>query len=255
MTMTRGHTAQHLEPKTKPATVVELELSEPIRVISARLWAVVLGLTVALAIAGTWVYAGSWPRHLIATAIVQHGAGPVDARSASTGSVAAVDVRVGQRVAAGQTVAVIAGPRDRSAISAPTDGVVVAIPADVGSEVVVGSAVVVLDEANAAASAYLVVRKPSDVTLLEPNQRVSLSVAGQTVTGRVQNAPATPTTGARLTTDLAIPTYDLPRDQTPLWLVAVTLDPGQQIGFLSQATAVVTLPSTKIWRLITGNES
>lgn len=262
----RANAARHSAPKrpanqlppgppTPVRSQLELELSEPVRVLSARLWVAALAVALAVAVGASWIWTGTWPRHLSAPAIVAHGSGPVTARSPSAGSVAELAVTVGEPVRAGQTVAVIAGTAGRASVHAPTSGLVTALPLGIGDEARVGTALVLIDPVAQPATVTLVLQKYDDVAGLLAGQQVSVSAAGQQLTGRIADGPALPTTGAELERRYGRPTAGVPSDGTPLWLVGVTLDSPGRGSTAAEGSGTVALPSVRIYRLAFGGDS
>lgn len=262
----RANAARHSAPKrsanqlppsppTPGRSQLELELSEPVRVLSARLWVAAVAVALAVAVGASWICTGTWPRHLNVPAIVAHGTGPVTARSPSIGSIAQLAVTVGEPVRAGQTVAVIAGTTGRASVPAPTSGLVTALPLGIGDETRVGTAVVLIDPVAKPPTVTLVVQKYDDVARMRAGQQVTISDAGRQLTGRIADGPALPTSGAQLERRYGHPTPGVPLDGTPLWLVAVTLDSAEPAAASADGTGTVSLPSVRIYRLAFGSDS
>jgi biotin carboxyl carrier protein len=232
---------------------VEAELAEPIRVISARIWAIVAALVLAMSTAVVWAFVGTWPQHLSTPAIVMHGSGPQLARAATQGSVVELDVAVGQPVTAGQRVAIVQqADGTRSTVVAPAAGTVAAVLTTSGTPVLPGSPIVSVDVDSAPPTAELVVNSAPDLQRLAAGQQVLLDIDSAPVTGRIAAASPVKTTGAAVADELTVGSASLPSGDAPVWLVPVVLDARQRIAGPSAAMAVVELPNIRVYKLVTG---
>jgi biotin carboxyl carrier protein len=246
-------------PDVDSADAVETELAQPIRVIPARIWAAVAAIAVLVAGGLTWAMAGTWPPQLTTAAIVAHGSGPQLARAGVAGSVLDVTVRTGQPVRAGQPVATIAADDGtRETLRAPADGTVAAVLAPAGTAVRAGTDVVSVDVTAAAPTAALIVADPGQLDRLAAGQQVRIDADGVLLIGRVADAQPVRTSIAAVAAELTVGGLEgtvglagVP-PTTPVWRVAVELDPGQQIAGTGAARAVVELPAVPVYQLITG---
>jgi biotin carboxyl carrier protein len=234
---------------------VEAELAEPIRVISARIWAIVAALVLAMSTAAAWVFTGTWPQDLSTPAIVMHGSGPELARAVAQGSVVDIDVTVGQLVTAGQPAAVVQhADGTRSTVVAPAAGTVVAVLAGPGTAVLPGAPIVSVDDSSASPTAQLVITSATDLRGLAAGQQVLLDVDSAPVTGRIATGPPVKTSGVAVADLLTVGAPGLPSGDVTVWLVPVDFDSGQQIAGPGAATAVVVLPNIPVYQLVTGSQ-
>ncbi|MFG2820591.1 hypothetical protein ACGFX4_14325 [Kitasatospora sp. NPDC048365] len=212
----------------RAAAVLEPGLDQPVRLIGARLWVAGVALLLAVGAGAGWAAFGSLPHTLTVNAVVAHGPAPVQVAADRAGALFETRVRPGDRVAAGQTVAVVrtAGEGDVE-VRAAGPGTVTALLAAPGAQLAPGSPVVALDPSDAPAVVRLVATSAKDAARLAPGRAVLVPLpGGGVVRAVVTAADPLPVAAGSLAGTLPVAPPGLPAGDTPVWLAYAQLPDG-----------------------------
>ncbi len=132
-------------------------LDETLRITSPHWWAALAGLASVLAGFAVWAFLGNVASSVQLTGLLVHGTGPVAARPSSAGVLSSLAVRSGQRVTAGQRVAVILTAHGRANVTSPVDGVVMPTSITAGTQVQAGSPIISVDPVSQPLRAVLLI--------------------------------------------------------------------------------------------------
>ncbi|GAA4843949.1 hypothetical protein [Kitasatospora terrestris] len=216
----------------RAAAVLEPGLDQPVRLIGARLWVAGVALLLAVGAGAGWAAFGSLPHTLTVNAVVAHGPAPVQVAADRAGALFETRVRPGDRVAAGQTVAVVrtAGEGDVE-VRAAAPGTVTALLAAPGAQLAPGSPVVALDPSDAPAVVRLVATSAKDAARLAPGRAVLVPLpGGGVVRAVVTAADPLPVAAGSLAGTLPVAPPGLPAGDTPVWLAYARLPDGTTVS-------------------------
>jgi biotin carboxyl carrier protein len=228
------------------------ELNQPVRLLSAKLWAGFAALALVVAAAAVWATVASLPQHVSAPGVIVHGHGAVTVRAGSAGSLASFAVEPGATVHRGELLGTLAGAGGKIPVRAPVNGTVMSFLTAPGRKLLPGAPLVAIDAVTRPARLVLLVDSPREVARLAPGQRVDFG--GATFgTGRIASVTPYPASDVDLLARFG--TTSLPGAAgKPDWLVDVTIDsPASPAPALAPVSARVLVDHVRPYRLVFGS--
>jgi len=227
------------------------ELNQPVRLLSAKLWAGFAALALVVAAAAVWATVASLPQHVSARGVIVHGRGAITVRATTAGSLASFAVEPGSTVRRGQRIGTLVAPEGKIPVRAPVNGTVMTLLTAPGRKLLPGAPLVAIDAVTQPARLVLLVSSPREVARLVPGQRVDFGGA-TFASGRVASVTPYPASGIDLLSRFG--TANVPgADGKPDWLVDVTLDsPTTPVPALAPVSARVLVDRVRPYRLVFG---
>ncbi|WP_033219023.1 acetyl-CoA carboxylase biotin carboxyl carrier protein subunit [Kitasatospora phosalacinea] len=211
----------------RAAAVLEPGLDQPVRLIGARLWLAGAALVLAVGAGASWAVWGKLPHTMTVHAVAAHGDAPVRVAAERAGSVVEFEVRPGDRVAAGQVLALIGDGTGTTRLTAPEAGTVSALLAAPGARLAPGTPVLALDAAAAPATVRLLLDNPQDAAKLAPGLPLLVPApGGGAVRAVVDRVEALPVRADSLDGTLPVAVPGLPAGGAPVWVAYARLPRG-----------------------------
>jgi biotin carboxyl carrier protein len=226
-------------------------LDQPVRLLSAKLWAGFAALALVVVAAAVWATVASLPQHVSARGVIVHGRGAVTVRATTAGSLAAFAVEPGSAVRRGQRIGTLATAGGKIPVRAPVNGTVMTFLTAPGRKLLPGAPLVAIDAVTRPARLVLLVSSPREVARLAPGQRVDF---GGAAFGRGRVAAVTPYPASDVDLLARFGTTNVPgANGKPDWLVDVTLDaPTAPVPALAPVSARVLVDRVRPYRLVFG---
>ncbi|WP_030265991.1 HlyD family efflux transporter periplasmic adaptor subunit [Streptomyces sp. NRRL B-24484] len=214
----------------RAAAVLEPGLDQPVRLVGARLSAAAAALLLAVGAGTAWVVLGTLPHTVALPAVVAHGTAPATVRAEQAGTLVRLLVSPGERVAAGQAVAVVRGTDGRqSEVRADRAGTVSALAAGPGGLLAPGAPVLTLDPAGLPLTVRLFATDPTRARELRPGRTVLVPVpGGAPVRAVITAVDPLPARADSLDGTLPVALPGLPAGAAPVWTAYAELPPAAQ---------------------------
>ncbi|WP_431681504.1 acetyl-CoA carboxylase biotin carboxyl carrier protein subunit [Kitasatospora sp. KL5] len=214
----------------RAAAVLEPGLDRPVGLVGARLSAAAGALLLAVGAGTAWTVFGTLPHTLAVDAVVAHGPAPATVRADGPGTLARLLVRPGERVTAGQPLAVLhTGEGRQVELRAASAGTVTALLARPGDELAPGAPVLALDSAGLPLTVRLFATDPGEARELRPGRTVLVPVPGAGAVRAVITAvDPLPARADSLDGTLPVPLPGLPAGAAPVWTAYAELPPEAQ---------------------------
>ncbi|MEV7181439.1 acetyl-CoA carboxylase biotin carboxyl carrier protein subunit [Kitasatospora sp. NPDC093679] len=228
--MTAAPTAATAAAAGRAAAVLEPGLDRPVRLVGARLSAAAAALLLAVGAGTAWVVFGTLPHTVALPAVVAHGSAPATVRAEQAGTLVRLLVSPGERVAAGQAVAVLRGADGRqSELRADRAGTVSALAAAPGGLLAPGAPVLTLDPAGLPLTVRLFATDPTRAGELRPGRTVLVPVpGGAPVRAVITAVDPLPARADSLDGTLPVALPGLPAGAAPVWTAYAELPPAVQ---------------------------
>ncbi|MCU7821993.1 HlyD family efflux transporter periplasmic adaptor subunit [Kitasatospora sp. DSM 101779] len=214
----------------RAAAVLEPGLDQPVGLVGARLSAAAAALLLAVGAGTAWAVFGTLPHTVAVPAVVAHGAAPATVRADQAGTLVRLLVGAGERVAAGQSLAVVRGADGRqSELRAERAGTVSALVAAPGGVLAPGAPVLTLDPAGLPLTVRLFATDPTRARELRPGRTVLVPVpGGAPVRAVITAVDPLPARADSLDGTLPVPLPGLPAGAAPIWTAYAELPPAAQ---------------------------
>ncbi|MEU2628026.1 acetyl-CoA carboxylase biotin carboxyl carrier protein subunit [Kitasatospora sp. NPDC007106] len=214
----------------RAAAVLEPGLDQPVRLVGARLSAAAAALLLAVGAGTAWVVFGTLPHTVALPAVVAHGTAPATVRAEQAGTVVRLLVSPGERVAAGQAVAVLRGADGRQAeLRADRAGTVSELAAAPGGLLAPGTPVLTLDPFGLPLTVRLFATDPTRAAELRPGRTVLVPVpGGAPVRAVITAVDPLPARADSLDGTLPVALPGLPAGAAPVWTAYAELPPAVQ---------------------------
>ncbi|RKE20744.1 acetyl-CoA carboxylase biotin carboxyl carrier protein subunit [Streptomyces sp. TLI_171] len=236
----------------RAAAVLEPGLDQPVRLVGARLWLAGAALLLAVGAGGGWAVWGRLPHTLTVHAVAAHGEAPVRVAAERAGSLVEFKVRPGEKVTAGQVLALVG---DAEA-TAPTAGTVTALLAAPGAQLNLGSPLLTLDPAGAPATVRLLVDDPKDAARLKPALPVLVPApGGGAIHAVVERVEPLPVRADSLDGALPVAVPGLPSGAAPVWVAYARLPQGVALNGPLALDVRVDLGSRHPYQAVLGQEA
>ncbi|MFD9127263.1 hypothetical protein ACFV0G_21295, partial [Kitasatospora sp. NPDC059571] len=221
----------------------------------ARLAAAAAALLLAVGAGAGWVAFGTLPHTLDLPAVVAHGRAPVTVRADRAGAVLGYRAAAGDRVTAGQELAVLRTPAGAEfTVRAPSAGTVSALLAAPGGQAAPGSALLALDAGDAPETVRLFAASLRDAGQLVPGRTVRVPVPGRgTVRAVITAVDPLPARADTLTGTFPVPLPGLPTGAAPVWTAYAELPgPAGAVAGPVPVTAAVDLGARHPYQAVLG---
>ncbi|MGW4813944.1 hypothetical protein ACWEPB_20195 [Kitasatospora cineracea] len=236
----------------RAAAVLEPGLDQPVRLVGARLWLAGAALVLAVGAGASWAVWGRLPHTLTVHAVAAHGDAPVRVAAERAGSLVEFEVRPGERVAAGQVLALVGG----AGLTAPAAGTVSALLAAPGDQLAPGSPVLTLDAAAAPPTVRLLLDNPKDAAKLTPGLPVLVPApGGGAVRAVVDRVEPLPVRADSLDGTLPVAVPGLPAGPAPVWVAYARLPQGVALNGPLALDVRVDLGSRHPYQAVLGQEA
>jgi multidrug efflux pump subunit AcrA (membrane-fusion protein) len=134
------------------------ELDHLLTLVRPRVWLVLSGLLILVALAVVWAFVGTISQTVSAPGVIRRGIGAQTVQAPAAGTVATLTATPGGTVTAGAPLATIRRPDGgHTVVSAPVDGMVAAVATAPDAVVAVGDPLLVVEPAAGALTAVVVV--------------------------------------------------------------------------------------------------
>ncbi len=240
----------------RAAAVLEPGLDQPVRLVGARLWLAGAALVLAVGAGASWTVWGKLPHTLTVHAVAAHGDAPVRVAAEHPGSVLEFKVRPGERVTAGQVLALVGAEGSTTEVTAPAAGTVSALLAAPGDRLAAGSPVLTLDASAAPATVRLLVDDPKDAAKLAPGLPVLVPVpGGGAIRAVVDRVEPLPVRADSLDGTLPVAVPGLPAGTAPVWVAYARLPQGVALNGPLALDVRVDLGSRHPYQAVLGQEA
>ncbi len=236
----------------RAAAVLEPGLDQPVRLVGARLWLAGAALVLAVGAGASWTVWGRLPHTMTVHAVAAHGDAPVRVAAERAGSLVEFKVRPGERVAAGQLLALVGDGE----LTAPTAGIVSALLAAPGTRLAPGAAVLTLDAAAAPPTVRLLLDDPKAAAKLAPGLPVLVPApGGGAVRAVVDRVEPLPVRADSLDGTLPVAVPGLPAGPAPVWVAYARLPQGVALNGPLALDVRVDLGSRHPYQAVLGQEA
>ncbi|GLW70268.1 hypothetical protein Kpho02_25670 [Kitasatospora phosalacinea] len=240
----------------RAAAVLEPGLDQPVRLIGPRLWLAGAALALAVGAGAGWAVWGRLPHTMTVPAVAAHGDAPVRVAAERAGSLVEFEVRPGERVAAGQVLALVGDGTARTELTAPAAGTVSALLAAPGAPLAPGTPVLALDRADAPATVRLLVDDPARAAKLAPGLPVLVPVpGGGAIRALVDRVEPLPVRADTLDGTLPVAVPGLPAGGAPVWVAYARLPQGVALDGPLALDVRVDLGSRHPYQAVLGQEA
>jgi multidrug efflux pump subunit AcrA (membrane-fusion protein) len=229
------------------------ELDHLLTLVRPRVWLVLSGLLILVAVAVVWAFVGTVTQTVSAPGVIRRGTGAQTVQAPAAGTVVALNATLGRAVVAGAPLATIRlATGGATVVSAPVSGMVAAVATAPDAVVAVADPLVVVEPTAGALTAVVVVPvKDRSEIFVGDEVRVALTgIVDQElgyVHGRVASIDSYPASSAELVHTFGGQTFaaELTHSQA-VYLVRVALltDSATKSGlrWSSRSGATVTVP-------------